>query len=129
MQKISKLKKYVELFNRHISRYLAQNISIKTVIYPVSTSGAVFEFIFNDDDDTTISRSDTRPTVGDVLISIPQSMVKGDIHNFTFSGTSLYLENNRIVVIKGENSSKEWDGNAVIKDIDRIVNSFNGEGR
>ncbi|MGF1680187.1 hypothetical protein [Photobacterium minamisatsumaniensis] len=129
MQKTSKLKKYVELFNRHISRYLAQNISVKTVIHPVSTSGAVFEFIFNDDDDETISHGATRASVGDVLINIPQSMVKGNIHNFTFSGTSLYLESNRIVVIKGEDTPREWDGNAVIKDIGRIVNSSNGEGR
>jgi hypothetical protein len=47
MKKNTRLKKYVELFQRNISSYLAPGVSMKTVIYPVEEEGAVFEFLFN----------------------------------------------------------------------------------
>ncbi|MGR5154862.1 hypothetical protein [Photobacterium swingsii] len=126
MRKQSKLNKYVELFKRNIAKYLAQNISIKTVIHPVSSSGAVFEFFLNQDDDEKVDYSSVSRSVGHVLSKIPQRMIGGDIGNVQFGGTSLYLENNRIVVIKGEDSVNEWTGDAVISDVKRVVSSSQG---
>ncbi|WP_215405677.1 hypothetical protein [Vibrio gigantis] len=126
MRKQSKLNKYVELFKRHIAKYLARNISIKTVVHPVSSSGAVFEFFLNQDDDEKVEYSPISQSVGHVLSKIPQRMIGGDVGNVQFGGTSLYLENNRIVVIKGEDSIVEWGGDAVISDVKRVVSSSQG---
>lgn len=126
MKKNSRLKKYVELFKRNISSYLAPNVSVKTVIYPVEEEGAVFEFVFNKEGINTEEISKLRKRVGTVLSEIPQRLIAGNIDSVHFGGTNLYLEGNRILVIKGEDSHEQWSGNAVIDDVRRVVSSSQG---
>jgi hypothetical protein len=52
--------------------------------------------------------------------------VSGNLEKVKFGGTNLYLEGNRILVIKGENKSSEWSGNAVITDVQRVVSTSQG---
>ncbi|HIF9428552.1 hypothetical protein NGM67_09815 [Photobacterium damselae] len=122
----SKLSKYIELFKRNISNYLAPHVTIKTVVHPVSGNGAVFEFFLNQENNSEIIWSSVRPTIGKVLTEIPQNMIGGNIENVNFGGTNLYLEGNRIVVIKGEDSTTEWSGATVINDVQRVVSSSQG---
>ncbi|EPZ7321232.1 hypothetical protein ACXR5E_003904 [Vibrio mimicus] len=129
MLKQSKLNKYVDLFKRNISNYLAPHVTIKTVVHPVSESGAVFEFFLNQENNSEVIWSSVRPTIGRVLSEIPQNMIGGNIENVSFGGTSLYLEGNRIVVIKGEDTATEWSGETVINDVQRVVSSSQGGRR
>jgi len=126
MKKDTQLKKYVELFKKRISRYLAVGINIKTIIYPVDADGAVFEFQFNHDNDSSVTIDSVRPTVGRVLSDIPQRMVRGNIEGVKFGGTNLYLEGNRILVIKGEDDPSGWSGKAVVEDVQRVVSTSQG---
>jgi len=126
MKKDTQLKKYVELFKKRISRYLAAGINIKTIIYPVDADGAVFEFQFNHDNDSSVTIDSVRPTVGRVLSDIPQRMVGGNIEGVKFGGTNLYLEGNRILVIKGEDDPPGWSGKAVVEDVQRVVSTSQG---
>ncbi len=126
MIKASKLKKYVELFNRKIATYLSKDISIKTVIHPVEGEGAVFEFFLGVNNEETIEFATTQKTVGHALLSIPQNMISGTPDNIKFGGTNLYLENNRVVVIKGDDKNEEWSGSAIEKDVTRVVTSSQG---
>ena len=126
MQKNTRLKKYVELFKRNISQYLAPGIDIKTIIYPVEADGAVFEFFFNNENDTSKHVESLRPTVGRVLSEIPQRMVGGNIEGVKFGGTNLYLEGNRILIIKGEDDPSGWSGKAIIEDVQRVVSTSQG---
>ena len=87
MKKTTRLNKYVELFKRNISEYVSPGVKIKTTIYPVEAEGAVFEFLFNKDNDTGEVTDKTRPTVGRVLSEIPQRMVGGNIEGVKFGGT------------------------------------------
>lgn len=126
MKKTTRLKKYVELFKRNISQFIPQGIDIKSRIYPVEGDGAVFEFLFNKDGDSEEIIEKVRPTVGQVLSEIPQKMVGGNIEGVKFGGTNLYLEGNRILVIKGEDDPSSWSGNAVIDDVKRVVSTSQG---
>jgi len=126
MKKSTQLKKYVELFKKGISRYLATGINIKTIIYPVDAEGAVFEFQFNPDNDSSETIDSIRPTVGRVLSDIPQRMVGGNIEGVKFGGTNLYLEGNRILVIKGEDDPSGWSSKAVVEDVQRVVSTSQG---
>ena len=126
MKKITRLKKYVELFKRNISQFVPSGIDIKARIYPVEGEGAVFEFLFNKDGDTEEIIEKVRPTVGRVLSEIPQKMVGGNIEGVKFGGTNLYLEGNRILIIKGEDDPSSWSGNAVIDDVKRVVSTSQG---
>ncbi len=126
MIKTSKLKKYVELFNRKISTFLSQDINIKTVVHPVEGEGAVFEFFLGVNNEETIEFASPKKTVVHALLSIPQNMISGTPENIKFGGTSLYLENNRVVVIKASDNNEEWSGTAIEKDVTRVVTSSQG---
>lgn len=123
MQRKSKLNKYVELFKRNISKNLAPEISISTIIYPVVNEGAVFEFFFNKDNNSEQTIKKNQKTVNDVLLGVKQNLVGGDMQNIQFQGTNYYLEENRILIIKGENKNSIWSGEAVIRDVERIISS------
>jgi len=126
MHKLSRLKKYVELFKRNINQFVSPDVKIKTTIYPVEAEGAVFEFLFNKNNDSSEVVDKTRPTIGRVLSEIPQRMVGGNIEGVKFGGTNLYLEGNRIIIIKGEDDAINWSGNAVIEDVKRVVSTSQG---
>ena len=126
MQKSTRLKKYVELFKRNINQFLAPGVDIKTTIYPVVAEGAVFEFVFNREQNSTESSDKVRPTIGSVLSAIPQRMVGGNIEGIKFGGTNLYLEGDRILVIKGDDDQASWSGSAVIEDVQRVVSTSQG---
>lgn len=129
MNKTTRLKKYVELFKRNIEVFLAPNVSIKTKIYPVEKDGAVFEFIFNSDGDQTEIISKARESVGAVLTSVPQRLVAGNLQNVSFEGTNIYMENDRLLLIKGEDSADQWTGKAIQEDVRRVVSTSQGGAR
>jgi len=124
--KTTRLKKYSELFNRNIEKFLSPGISIQTVIYPVVQDGAVFEFLLNKNGVSGERLERPRKSVGAVLSEIPQRMIGGNLDGVRFSGTNLYLEGNRILVIKGEDDKDSWSGNAVIQDVERVVSTSMG---
>jgi len=105
---------------------LAPGVYVKTIIYPVEGEGAVFEFVFNKEKLGTEEISKLRKSIGNVLSEIPQRLISGNIEGVKFGGTSLYLEGNRILVIKGEDAQDQWSGNAVIEDVRRVVSSSEG---
>lgn len=126
MIKTTRLKKYSELFKRNIAKFLTPGVSIKTVIYPVEMGGAVFEFFLNRDGVVEEKLEPPRKSVGVVLSQIPQRMIQGNLEGVRFGGTNLYLEGNRILVVKGEDSANSWSGNAVIEDVERVVSTSMG---
>lgn len=126
MNKQPKLKKYAELFRRNIQKFLAPGIFVQTTIYPVEQEGAVFEFLLNKDENSKERIELPSRSVGAVLSIIPQNLIGGQIEGVRFGGTNLSLEGNRILVIKGEDASEHWTGNAVINDVQRVVSTSQG---
>lgn len=121
MNQTGKLKKYAELFESRLKQYLANGISVHTKIYPSTGEGAVYEFILDGNDKGKLIMMPPLQSVGDILSIIPQKMIGGDMRNVKFKGTNLSLENNRILVIKGEDDREQWSGSAAIADVDRVV--------
>lgn len=126
MIKTTRLKKYSELFKRNIAKFLTPGVSIKSVIHPVEMGGAVFEFFLNRDGVVEEKLEPPRKSVGVVLSQIPQRMIQGNLEGVRFGGTNLYLEGNRILVVKGEDAPSSWSGNAVIEDVERVVSTSMG---
>lgn len=126
MNKSSKLRKYAELFNRYIEKYLSPNISIKVKAYPVEGPGAIFEFVFNTDNDSSITIAQAKPTVGKVLSSIPQRMILGSVENVSFGGTNIYMEGSRLLLIKGEDVASQWESASIQEDVRRVVSTSQG---
>lgn len=126
MNKVSKLKRYTDMFRRHLSGYLAPGINIGTVIYPVEQEGAVFEFHLQKNLDMSERVERTNPSIASVLKRIPQNFIGGTIEGVRFGGTNIGLDGNRILIIKGEDSPTEWNDSAVIKDVKRVVSTSLG---
>lgn len=126
MNKKSKLRKYEALFRKKIGLFLAPGISIKTVIFPVENEGAVFEFLLNRENENTSIFENQSISVGKVLEKIPQRFFAGNTDGVSFKGTSLYLEGNRILVIKGDDETDSWSGPAVLDDVMRVVSTSQG---
>lgn len=121
MNQTGKLKKYAELFEDRLREYLASGISVHTTIYPSVGEGAVYEFHLDSDGRDSTKVMPSYQSVGEILSKIPQRMVGGDMRNVRFKGTNLSLENNRILVIKGEDDKEHWNGAAASKDVARVV--------
>jgi len=121
MKRGGRLKKYAELFRRYLRQYLAAGVKIQTTIYPVDAEGAVFEFLLVQGPEEKEEVRESYATVGRVLSSIPQRIVAGNLDNTHFGGTNLFLEGNRILVIKGEDADSSWSGEAVKDDVKRTV--------
>lgn len=126
MNSLAKLRKYAELLKKNLSGFLAHGISIDTTIYPVNQDGAVFEFIFNNENKKLVNVAPPSETVSDVLAKVPQKLIAGNLSNVTFSGTNIYMEDNRLLLIKGDEEAKEWDGNAAKKDAMRVISTSQG---
>ena len=126
MNKKSKLEKYIELFNRKIAEYLSNNVSINTVVHPVLEEGAVFEVFLNQDGDKSIVFTKPSKTVGHVLQNIPQNMYEGAPEHVQFKGTNLLLEDNRIIIIKSEDSNEAWTGIQIDNDVSRVISTSQG---
>lgn len=126
MKKTSKLKKYTELFLKNLQKFLAPGVSIQTKIYPVDAQGAVFEFTFNRENKESVEIKPPMPSVGHVLSVVPQRMIAGNVHGVTFGGTNIYMEGDRLLLIKGEDNQASWDGNAAIDDVRRVASTSQG---
>lgn len=121
MNQTGKLKKYSELFESRLKSYLAKGIHVHTKIYPSTGEGAVFEFILDTQNTGTAKIMQPHKSVGEILSKIDQKMIGGNVQNVRFKGTSLSLENNRIIVIKGEDEREQWTGQAASDDVDRVI--------
>jgi len=115
------LQSYVNNFRRGISSYLKPNIGLRSIVHPSEGEGAILEFelapgIENDDEYTAATQS-----LGVALQGIEQRAFGGHLENISFKGTNVILENNRIILVKGEDLAAEWSEEAVAKDLLRVL--------
>ena len=94
--------------------------------YPTKSGGAILEFtigqqVANDDHIKPVE-----PTVHDALGKIKQRAFGGNLAGFRFAGTNVVMEDNRIILIKGEENAEAWDDKAALEDVKRIVRPSSG---
>lgn len=121
MKNTKTIQAYINNFRRHLSPYLKPNIGLSCKVYPAEGSGAILEFtigpsIANDDEFMPIEH-----TVNDALAKIPQRAFSGNLGGFLFGGTNVVMEDKRIILIKGGNDDTEWNDEAALSDVKRIL--------
>jgi hypothetical protein len=55
------------------------------------------------------------------LASIRQRAFGGSLSGFHFGGTNVVMEDNRIILIKGEDAPDSWSDKAALEDVKRIL--------
>ena len=75
----------------------------------------------NKNNDSTEIVKKSSFSIGTGLKAVNQKIINGNLDNVRFGGTNIALEDNRILVIKGEDSPEHWTGSAVLNDVKRVV--------
>jgi hypothetical protein len=123
------LQNYINNFRRHVAPFLRQGVGLTCSVYPAETGGAILEFTIG----PTVANDDVfKPaerTVNDALAKINQKAFGGNLSGFRFGGTNVVMEDNRIIMIKGEESVENWNDSAALKDVKRILPARDGGGK
>ena len=126
MDNHKKLKKYTNSFIDALTSYLKKGFQVSATIHPASGEGAVIEFEINEGKRSDITILNTVPRVNDTLENIDQKMIGGNIQGVTFRGTNLYMDGQRIVILKGENDHSFWSNKSAGEDVRNVVSPKRG---
>ena len=117
------LRKYVGRFIARLKPSLRQGYDIRAIIYPARAKGAIVEMRIVEASKPTIKFTPDFDTVNRALKGIEQRLIGGNIDSVSFSGTNAYLEGDRILLIKGDDSHAHWSNSAVEVDLKKILSS------
>jgi len=120
------IQRYINNFRRHLSLHLKSGIGLSCKAYPVVSQGAVLEFTIGENISNSDQFEKNFETVNAVLKVVPQKMVGGNIDAIWFAGTSMSMEQNRIVIIKGEDDIDQWNDECAHRDVQNIVRIQSG---
>ena len=126
MENQKKLKKYTNSFIDALAPNLKKGFQVSATIHPASAEGAIIEFEIHEGKRSDITIINTVPRINDTLENIDQRMIGGNIQGVTFRGTNLYMDGQRIVIIKGEDEHNHWSYKAVIDDVAQVVSPKRG---
>lgn len=120
MTEKSAIQTYINNFRRRLAPFLRPGLGLQCIVHPAVSGGAILEFrigpsIENDDVHETPS-----PTLGRALAGIEQHAFGGNLDGFTFGGTNVVLEKDRIILIK-EDASSQWSDAAAESDVRRVL--------
>ena len=115
------IQQYINDVRRHLAPHLRPGIGLAFTVFPANTQGAILEIKLG----PGITNSDEfRPesnTVNDALAKIHQRAFGGNLSGFKFAGTNGIMDDNRIVLIKGEDDPEQWNDSAADSDVKRIL--------
>lgn len=120
---------YINNFRRHMARFLRKDFGLTTTVYPCSGDGGVIEFRIGRDSPNEDEFKKPYQSVNEVLKSIPQKIVSGNIDSAWFAGTNISMEPGRILIIKGEDRDALWNETEAFEDVKKIVDSAKKESK
>lgn len=130
MKQTDTLKKYTLRLAKELQPRLRHGVEPDFVIYPADGEGAVVMVELkmapgtrSQYENITVKR--TAPNVNAVLKEIPQRLVAGNLDGVAFKGTNIFLENNKILFIKGDDSN--WTEKDAKVDLERALGAHRRE--
>ena len=116
----SQIQAYIDNFRRRIASSLRPSIGLHCNIYPASSGGAVLVFRVGPNVENDDVYQPSYPSLGNALSQIEQRAFGGNLEGFTFGGTNVILEQDRIIFIK-DDSLAEWSDSAAEKDVQSVL--------
>jgi hypothetical protein len=126
MQDQKTIQTYINNFRRHLSPHLKPGIGLSCKAYPVVDEGAVLEFTIGENISNSDQFEQNYESVNAVLKIVPQKMVGGNIDAIWFAGTNMSMEQNRIVIVKGDDDIEQWNDKCAQKDVQNVIRSQSG---
>ena len=121
MQDQKTIQTYINNFRRNVAPFLGPGIRLSCEVHPAFQDGAILQFLIGPDVSNVDQYFEPTDTVNSALRNVPQRMVGGDPNAIRFSGTSISMKANRIILIKGEDSLDLWDDKGAQADVRHIV--------
>jgi len=115
------IQRYINDFRRHIAPFLRPSVGLSCVAHPANQPGAILEFTIGPDIQNEDQIKKPAETVNEALSTIKQNAFGGTLGAFRFGGTNTVMEDNRIILIKGEDSPSSWSDEGARDDVNRIV--------
>ena len=126
MQNKKLLIKYTNSFIDELTPYLKKGFQVYATIHPAKGEGAVIEIEIEKGKRSEITFLSVISRVNDTLEKIDQKLIGGNIQGVTFRGTNLYMEGQRIVILKGQDEHSFWNNNAAREDVKNVVSPNRG---
>jgi hypothetical protein len=126
MRREKDLKRYGKVVSEHLSKYLKDRFKVSYDIYPSNGLGALLVFNISTSQMKDSYKSPSK-NVSESLASIEQNFIEGDLKNINFGGTNLFMDNHRVIIIKGDDAQNTWSKKAAIEDVKKIVKPEIGE--
>lgn len=127
-------KKYYEEFVKRHRVILKPSYNYKVKAYVSEKQGSLIflEFVKGP---CSFTYKRIKESIGTILEKIPQHAYTGNLSNTIFSGKNIIREENKLIIIKGDNSPSAWskeeakkDAEQEIKDIIKMINSSSKKG-
>lgn len=129
MDNRSVLQGYVNDFRRHMARFLAPGVGLACTVFPSLGPGAIVEFTIGPKLTNLETYKPAAATVNEALSQIQQRSFGGNLNSYKFGGTNTLVEQNRIILLKGEDDLVHWGDSAAQDDVKRIVERFQRPSR
>lgn len=114
---------YINSFRIYISLDLRPGVGLSCNIYPVRGPGAILEFSLGEGTPNSETYLSDFTSVNEALKAIKQTSIGGQLDGLNFGGTNILMEENRIILIKGDDEVGTWDSEAARHDVIRAVSS------
>lgn len=129
MRRTRELERYCKNFAEFLIANLKPKLSITATAYPSIGPGAVAVFEIKDHSEdgpksNRVQRPRTYaevPSVSHALADIKLQALQGDFSNMRFGGTNIFLQDNRIIIVKGDDQQSSWSKRAAHDDAKRIL--------
>ena len=123
------IQEYINNFRRRLAPYLRPGIGLACTVFPANSQGAILEFKIGPGISNTDEFRPESETVNEALTGIEQRAFGGNLSGFKFGGTNAIMEDNRIILVKGEDDPSQWNDSAADADVKRILPPANGGGK
>lgn len=120
MTEQSKVQAYINNFRRRLAPFLRPGIGLYCNVYPSVDGGAVLVFRIGQNVENDDRYHPAYPSLGRALSQIEQRAFGGNLDGFTFGGTNVILEQDRIIFIK-DGSAQGWSDTAAEKDVASVL--------
>jgi hypothetical protein len=126
MNNVDTLTSYISDLRRIFSQHLKPGVALEIYIHPSKVAGAVIEIHLKIHG---LNKDEIKPekeSVLDILQTIPQNFIKvsPSSSGVRFGGTNFYLDEDKILIIKGEDSPADWSPEAAEKDVSQLSKSM-----
>ncbi|SFO66318.1 hypothetical protein SAMN05428949_6031 [Chitinophaga sp. YR627] len=113
---------YVNELRKNLTSRLKPNIGLQITIFNCGNEGAVLIVYFHEQIPSSDNFSSQYSKISDVLSSIKQDFVSGDLSSVNFKGTNIMMDQRRIILIKDYNHT-EWTTDKAQEDINKILHT------